>query len=236
MTFIIKEHRPGRWRIVVVVAILLWLFSVWLMHQYGWDQAIDKFDYEFERNKSLQEKLSSATAANREMHAKIAILERTAQVDREAKVELARNIKLLQGKVAKLREDVSFYKSIVSPEKGHAGIGVYSFKVMDAGENLYHFKMVLTQAGKSASLAEGSVGITIAGILNGQEKHLRLSEIQVSKRKGLSYKFHYFEELGGSLRFPQGFSPRVVTIKLKRRKGSKIKNPVKQLDWINVRA
>ncbi len=235
MAFIIKEHRPGRFRALAIVNAVLWGVSVVLVYQYGMSSGVQRYDEEQKKTRLLHDQLDQTTQVGRDMQARISILERTAQVDREAKIELARDVKAGQEEIARLREDVSFYKSIISPDKGRSGLSVYKFTTMPAGKDLYHFKMILTQAGKNDNLAEGGVNITVHGILNNQEKALKLSEIRVSKKKPITYKFHYYQEISGSLRFPEGFQPRDVVVTLKRKKGHVIKNPVKRFDWHKTR-
>ncbi len=235
MAFIIKEHRPGRSVLLITVLALLWVVSVWLVYQYGWDKAVRLLDHEFEKSRPLHERLTDVIGANRGLRARIAVLERTAQVDREAKVELVQEIKELQGQAAELREEIAFYKLIISPGNGKDGLSVYSLEIMPASKNLYHFKVILTQVGKSSNLAEGEVDMTIEGIFKGQAKRLRLSDIQVPKDRKSTYKFQYFQELTGSLELPEGFIPREVVVKLTRNKGDEIENPVERFDWLKVR-
>lgn len=236
MTFTIKEHRPGRTRLLAVGLIVLWFLSMVLVHQYGFHTGIKIFDGELDKNYWYQKQLEEATQAGRDMQAQIAILDKTAQVDRQAKIELANNIKSLQNDVVRLREDVSFYKSIISPEKGHSGLNVYKFTTIPAGENLYHFKMILTQAGKSGSLAQGSVGIAVRGIMHNREETLELPEVRVSKNDPITYKFHYYQEISGSLRLPEGFQPQDIIVTLTSNKRHKTKHSVKKIDWQETRA
>ena len=82
------------------------------------------------------------------------------------------------------------------------------------GEGLFHFKLILTQRGKNDRLIEGSIKVLFKGVLDGSEKVLELSEVQTADGAELYYKFRYFQELGGSFRFPKGYQPRTVVIKL----------------------
>jgi hypothetical protein len=156
-------------------------------------------------------------------------------VDREAKEELARDLNDLQELQADLREEISFYKSIITPPKGKDGLGVYSLKVMPLEGNMYHFKIVLTQSGKSDSLAQGVVEMRLKGILNGKEKELALKDIRVADTPKLGYKFRYFEELSGSFSLPEGYEPREVTVNLKPSKGKQKTIQDNTFDWLNVR-
>lgn len=235
MAFVIKEHRPGRLVLLVTVLALLWALSAWSAYQYGWNKAANLFDSEIKKSRPLQARLTDSIRKNREIQARVAVLERTAQVDRKAKVELAQEIKELQGQAAELREEIAFYKSIISPANGKNGLDIYSLEIMPASRNLYHFKVILIQMGRSDSLAQGVVDMTIEGVFNGQVESLGLSDIQVSQDQKLTYEFQYFQELTGSLRLPEEFVPREVIVELTRNEGDKAENPVKRFDWSDVR-
>ncbi len=235
MAFVIKEHRPGRLALLTTILVLVWALSVWSAYQYGLIEATGLFASEVEKSRLLSTRLTNATAKNRELRAQIAVLERTAQVDREAKTELVQEIRDLQEQAAELREEIAFYKSIISPADGKNGLDVYNLEIMSAAQNLYHFKMILTQVGKSDSPAEGVVNMTIEGVLNGQAKSLGLSDVQVSKDPKLAYEFQYFQELSGSLELSEEFVPREVIVELTSNEGDKIENLVKRFDWLDVR-
>ena len=235
MAFVIKEHHPGRLAVRTILLLLLWATCVWSAYHYGWNEAAHLFDHEFQKSKPLYDRLKDVVGKNRDLQARMAIFERTAQVNREAKAGLVQEIRDLQQQAAELREEISFYKLIISPENSSKGLGVYSLRVTPAAENLYHFKMILTQAGESDTLAEGDVDMTIKGVLNGQAEHLRLSDIQVPEDKALTYRFQYFQELTGSLQLPEEFVPREVVVELTQNGDDEIENPVKRFDWLNVR-
>ncbi|MCW8964358.1 MAG: OmpH family outer membrane protein [Gammaproteobacteria bacterium] len=235
MAFIIKEHRPGRWRIILAVVVSLWVASAWLAYETGWSQSNHDFSQAESRQKKLQKELDEFRALNDELQARVSRLQRTAQVDREAKVELAKEVKNFQDQQAELREELSFYKGIISPDEGDAGLRIYSLSIMQAEGSLYHYKLVLTQSGKNDSLAKGGVKITIQGISEEKEKNLDLNEIQLAESGQLSYKFRYFQELSGSFRLPEHYIPREVSVRLTPRSGKVSNKLVRTFDWHEVR-
>ena len=235
MTFVIKEHRPGRWRLLVLVIAALWLGSAWVAYEAGWYYA--NFDREaaFDRQIALEGELSQLQAEKDRLETEVSILQRSAQVDREAKIELAKDMKDLQDLQADLREEITFYKGIISPPKGKVGLGIYSLAVYPGDNQIYHYKIVLTQSGKSDNLVQGKVLVRFQGVLNDSEKELNLREISVADKPQLSYKFKYFEELSGSFRLPENYMPRAVVISLLPSAGKSRNKPVRTFDWQQVR-
>jgi hypothetical protein len=235
MAFVIKEHRPGRWRVIVGVAVSLWIASGWFAYEFGWYQSNHDRDEAESREKGLLGELAALRGTNSELQTQVSILQRSAQVDRQAKVELAKDVKKLQDLQAELREETSFYKSIISPDKGKAGLGIYSLLVVPVEDRMYHYKLILTQSGKSDSLAKGGVKVVLKGILQGKEKNLDLGKINIADSPKLSYKFRYFQELSGSFLLPEDYSPREIAVRLVPDSGKKSNKTVKTFDWQKVR-
>ena len=235
MAFIIREHRPGRWRTILAVVIGLWFASGWLAYETGWNQSGSDYSQAVAEKQALQEELGKFQALNSELQASVSRLQRTAQVDREAKVELAKEVKNFQDQQAELREELSFYQGIISPEEGKSGLRIYNLSVIQAEGSLYHYKLVLTQSGKNDNLVIGGAKITIQGILQEKEKNLDLGKIQVAGSGQLSYKFRYFQELSGSFHLPEHYNPREITVRLTPHSGKNSNKPVRTFDWQEAR-
>ena len=235
MAFVIKEHRPGRWRLAVLIVIMLWLVSAWLAYRHGLNESNYDSLQADTRQAALEKEVQKQLTVNEALRSQVSILKRTAQVDREAKTELARDLKELQDLQTELREEISFYKSILTPAKGKDGLDIYSLDVAALDEHVYHFKIVLTQSGKSDSVTEGEVKMHLKGVLKGKEKQLAFEDIRVAGSPKLSYKFRYFEELSGSFSLPEGYVPREVVVSLKPQADKRGNIPLKTFDWLNVR-
>ena len=235
MAFVIKEHRPGRWRVVIAIVVGLWMASGWFAYKLGWYQSDHDHEEALSGEIGLRDELTRVKGANSQLQTEMSILQRSAQVDRQAKVELAKNVKNLQDLQAELREEITFYKSIISPAKGKAGLRVYSLLVVPVEDRMYHYKLVLTQSGKSDSLATGGVKVVLKGVLQGKEKNLDLGKINVADSPQLSYKFRYFQELSGSFSLPEGYSPREIVVRLIPGSRKTSNKPVKTFDWHKVR-
>jgi len=235
MAFVIKEHRPGKWRLVSGIVVIVWVASAWFAYQYGWNQSNHNQQQAASVQEMLQGELKGLRISNSKLQAQVSGLQRSAQVDRQAKVELAVEIKNFQDLQAELREEISFYKSIISPDKGEMGLKVYSLAIVPAEDRLHHFKLVLTQGGKGDNVAKGRVKMLLKGTLQGKEKSLGFSKIQVAESPQLSYKFRYFQELSGSFSLPEGYSPREVTVRMVPNSGKNSNKPVRTFDWQTVR-
>lgn len=142
-------------------------------------------------------------------------LQRTADIDRKARQAVRGSLGSLQGKVTALQQRVVFYRSIVSPDSGDKSVNAYSFDVQPAGpEREYAFALTLIQTTHHQHRVRGDVRVLIKGMQDGQAKDVSLERIMVGKHARLRFSFHYFQELDGKLKLPEGFKPESVAVKV----------------------
>ncbi len=157
---------------------------------------------------SLEEALSRVREQN-------ALLERTAQVERETYQKLKPSVTYLQDQVAALKAEVAFYQTVGSSPAGQHGIRIGSFEAVPAGDgNSYHYRMVLAQVMSHDSVVEGSYSLVVQGLLDGAKKRLPMERIHRTKAPNLPFSFKYFESLEGELDFPSEFIPARVIVKI----------------------
>ncbi|MDH5378667.1 MAG: hypothetical protein OEX00_10115, partial [Gammaproteobacteria bacterium] len=161
---------------------------------------------------------------------KVALLDRSKQVDQQAYTQVDDTIKKLQEEILELREEVGFYRGIVSPEESSSGLRVERFKVdQTSNDRLYRYKLVITQVLKNHRMARGEAKITIEGLQGGEPRELSLSSVSTDKKGSLRYRFKYFQKFEGDLMLPDGFSPRSVMVSLDGM--GKNKNIEKTFQW-----
>jgi hypothetical protein len=163
-----------------------------------------------------------------------AVLDRSTSIDRQAYQNVDTSLKGLQNEILELKEQVAFYRGILSPKETASGLDLTSleFNAID-NHNSYRFKLVLAQLKNNQRLIRGKATIIIRGIVNGEQKQLNLADISAGKLKNLKLHFKYFQTLEGDIVFPEGFMPSSVFVDLQPvGKGtSRIK---KSFDWTDI--
>jgi hypothetical protein len=161
---------------------------------------------------------------------KNAVLERSAQIEREAYKQLERTVSGLQDEILELKEELAFYRGIVSPGDASKGLEIQSFELSRRGQhNPLHYKLVLTQVLNNSQVASGTVAVGIEGQQEGETREYQLS--QLSEEEGeLRFRFKYFQILEGELHLPEGFTPSKVNITVKPRTKSH-KRLSQSVDW-----
>jgi len=144
-----------------------------------------------------------------------AVLQRAAQIERKAYNELDRTLKILQAEILEHKEELAFYRGIVSPKDSSSGLYLQNFFLSQNGDTRsYRYKVVLTQVLKNSRLISGKVKLQFDGLLDGESKILDLKAITAKKVRDLNYRFKYFQNVEGVVDFPEGFSLLRVKIQI----------------------
>mgnify|MGYP001817860284 CR=1 FL=1 len=210
----VKPHNPWKTRVLLLLGLLAISVGGWSLFDYGrykagYDSA--EFDLEQLRLVALVDELSGEIYHLREQRAQ---LERAAQIERKAYNELDTNLKVLQGEILELKEELAFYRGIVSPRDASRGLHLQRFSLEANGLRSYRYTVVLTQVLKNDRLARGRVKLYVEGLQNNEPKTLDLSALSQKPVKELSYRFKYFQNLEGDLELPRGFRPTRATAQI----------------------
>lgn len=215
MNLVVKAHRPWKSKFIWGIVILVLLISGWTLFDYGrYLAGYDSRDTDNEISALLdiQKHLEKRIESLREDKA---VLERAAQIERKAYNELDTTLKVLQAEILEHKEELAFYRGIVSPKDSSSGLYLQNFFLSQNGDTRsYRYKVVLTQVLKNSRLINGKVKLRFDGLLDGESKILDLKEVTAKKVKDLNYRFKYFQNVKGVVEFPEGFSLLRVNIQI----------------------
>ncbi len=201
---VVRTQRPARrWRWAVMVA-LLWLASLagamalqhWLV---GVGEHMNATHAQQDRDAWLQ---------------KIAIAERAEQVARAANADLQQSLRDRQEEIAGLRADLAFYSKLTDGRSKPEGLAVHGVR-MTVGDtpHVYNFTVTLTQTLKSGQVASGHVRLSVDGIRAGKLATLAWTDLAPNQdAAGLPFSFKYFQQVGGTVMLPAGFTPNRVHV------------------------
>ena len=183
---IIRQRQPWRIKLVIGAIVFSFIAGAWIIFDYGRYRAgFDRISVKENTAKfeNTIDGLNQEIIAQRE---KIARLESAIQVDSHANTEVRENLETLQQDILELREELQFYRSIVSPGKGRAGIHIHNFKISPGEEeNSYYYNFTLLHIQgpkKHHRQARGVVNLHIEGLQKGLTRKLAMKELTVPKR------------------------------------------------------
>lgn len=149
----------------------------------------------------------------------VALLETHRDIDREAYMDVEVSLVALQAKIQEQTDAIAFYRGIVSPSDGAAGLRVQNLRLTRAkSERAYNVRLVLVQALKHDRRVSGNVGLVVEGMQDGNETTYALSQLLSDKSdSSWAFSFRYFQDFDREIVLPDGFTPERIKIEVRSR-------------------
>ena len=231
---IIKSPRPGRNAAVIIIFMLVYLGSCYGAFYYGHERSgIDSHALQAAYD-NIQQQFNESSQENAKLREDVAAMKQSAAIDKRAYNDVDGSLKSMQKEVLELKQQVAFYRGIVSPTQGAAGLNITSFKLNKLGEDAgYHFKLVLTQVKQNTRIIRGKASILIDGLDNGRPMQLDIASLTGKSKPDLELRFKYFQTIEGDMVLPNGFVPSSILVDLKASGGDQ--NTIKRtFNWLDV--
>lgn len=216
--FVIRQHPTWRRRAVLIGAVLGSVLALYLMYEWGrFEGGYSKFA-EIQQRREVSAKLTALQEENDRLRAEIASAELARNVDTKAYADVEKNLADLQAQVLKHREQLTFYRGIVSPEDGIGGLRIQRFQVLPNGANQhYRLRLVLVQSMRQETVVSGAVVVQIEGVQDNRPVQLALPQAGATTRADgqLPFQFRYFQNLEQDIVLPEGFEPRAVNVEVR---------------------
>lgn len=217
-----KPKRPGLRIALVAAATALAVMVAWglfTIAQRAFEDDVERnrrdIDGLLEVRKSLTQQLRTAQGENKELRDELAFLRQTQQVESEATGLLRAELSELQRDIIELREQLAFYRGIVSPDVVKAGVRVHSLKLAPTGAGpRYRYELVLVQAVRRQSSAAGHYELVVEGVRDGKPLTVNWGQLRDGGDAVRRYGFQYFQEFDGMLLLPLGFKPQRIRVQL----------------------
>jgi hypothetical protein len=211
---VVRSHAPKRRAVLLGAAVLLALAVLYAAFELG------RYDAGFRVVDSVRGALSASArirsleAENEKQRSQLEAAEVARRVDREGYKQVERSLGDMQSQIARLNQDLSFYRGLVQPDSV-IHVKVQQMQIVpETGSGQYHLKFVLMQTGKPDKEVAGSALITIDGLQQGKPSSVTLGQIASSRRVSLAYSFRYFQDYDEPIQLPQGFEPTRVGIEI----------------------
>jgi hypothetical protein len=230
---VVKPHRPWKDAVLYGSVAVAVGSALWATFEYGrWRAGFDHVEAARAQARLVGE-LRDAERLNGALRDRVALLERSSEIDETARAQVQGSLSELQDQILELREELAFYRGIVSPEDAGTGLRIQSLKLTQGPQDrMYHYRLVLIQSIKHEQRATGSVELVVHGARAGQPVRLGLRELGEFGKTPLAYSFRYFQDFEGDLLLPDGFVPGRVEVALAPRGGGEAVR--KSFDWSTI--
>lgn len=225
---VVRYQSAWRRRGLVIVGALGGLLLLYVIYEWGrFAGGYSKFA-EVQRRRELTEQIEALEQQNEKLRGDIAKAELARNVDNKSYGVVEKNLEDLQAQVLKQREELTFYRGIVSPEDGIGGLRIQGFQIQSGGaERHYRLLLVLQQSMREDATVSGSVNIQIEGVRANRPEQLGLSQLTATARADgqLPFKFRYFQKFEQDVVLPDGFEPRAVNVEVR---STRLGTPVRE--------
>lgn len=162
----------------------------------------------------------------------VALLETHRDIDREAYKDVEISLMALQEKIQEQTNAISFYRGIVSPADGAAGLRVQDLKLTRGdAERTYNIRLVLVQSLQHDRKVSGDVTLSIEGDESGSAVTYSYTQLLPEQSSASwPFSFRYFQDFDRKIVLPDGFTPEKITIAV-RSKTRSIASIEKSYSW-----
>jgi hypothetical protein len=218
---VVRYHSPWRRRSVMIGAMLVAMIVLYGIYEWGrFHGGYSKFA-EVQQRRELSSKIEALEDANAKLRVEVAAAQLARDVDKKSYADVEKNLADLQAQVLKHREELTFYRGIVSPEDGIGGLRIQRFQVLAGGvDNHYRLRLVLVQSMRQDAVVSGSVSIQIEGVRDNKPVQLMLTEAGGETRADgqVPFQFRYFQNLEQKIALPEDFEPKAVNVEVRSAK------------------
>jgi hypothetical protein len=141
------------------------------------------------------------------------------RIDRESYKQVQSSVGDMQSQIARLTQDLSFYRGLVQPDS-LVHVKVQQMQIVPVSAGRYQLKFVLMQTGKPDNTVWGTMAIAVQGLTGGKPQTLKFADVSVDRRPGLAYSFRYFEDYDEAVQLPPAFEPSRIDVELYAAKDS----------------
>ena len=208
---VIKPRYSPRIKLLLTVILAVALLALaGLIYNYGLNRAGFERESAEQAQRALQEDIRQLREKNQELQESLARAQRTVQMDQAAYQDLDKSLKVSAQEIVKLREELNFYRNIISPVDKKTGLRIQNLAIEPIGtSNQFRYKLVLIQALKHESTVHGRASFEISGIQVGEDAVVR---VPAANERPIPVNFKYFQDIEGKLELPRNFQPKRIKV------------------------
>lgn len=209
----IKNHLPWPLR-AVFIAIVLGLggaIALWTYDQgrnfTGFKPAVTKEQYA-----DLQNQLESVRKERDRFQATVNAADSQRNIEHALQAQLSEQIKGLQAENSRLKDDLSFFESLLPTDKGMQGVTIRRFRVEMIEPTQLHYQILIMQGGRHIPDFAGNYQLVLTLVEKGKSAMMTFPKSGATDKFTLS--FPHYQRVEGMLTIPEGVIVKSVQVKI----------------------
>lgn len=214
-------HTHSRGRVIAGRALVAALIAVgaYLIFEFGRIQADYNIVDAAKERQAYENRIDDLNDRIMALNEEVVLLETHREIDREAYRDVEASLTSLQAKIQEQSDAISFYRGIVSPADGTAGLKVQDLRLTRANdERAYNVRLVLVQSLQHDRRVTGDVDFVVRGLQNGAETEYTYADLHAEDSDtDWAFGFRYFQDFDREIVLPDGFTPETIRIEVRSR-------------------
>jgi len=202
----VRTHVPWYWRWLGYILLGAIVFGIgWTTYDYGMEFAGFRQSEAARSLARLDDEIRQREAEIRELRSKVATSERQMQIERATYGDLERQVKMLTGENAALREDLAFFQSLMVAGGKEGAISVNRFRVHPEvlpGE--YRYRLLLVQTGQRVKEFQGTLQFVLNVEQDDRKFVVTLPPDGEKNAKEFQVNFKFFHRVEGTFKVAPG--------------------------------
>ena len=184
-----------------------------------------------QENKILRKQVESLEVEKIDFQRKVLMMESSSKIDRFVVDDSQKRMQALDAEVAKLKDELAFYRKIIEPTVNNAALVIPTLRVFKNPE--LSFRLGLSKGANTKGYIKGKAYFTFKGTVNGENQSVELADVDAQQQPAIDFQFKRFQLLSATMKWPEGFKPESVELRLIL-KGTRAKEIKKSWQWSEV--
>lgn len=229
--YLVRRHNPVRAWMLYILGVVLLLTALWGAFEHGRRKAGNDYAAQLKQIQILNGRIAELEGKNVDLLQSSVALERASQIDVKARQEVAQKLEKVNEEMLELKEELVFYRSLLSPSEQDPELRIQSFQLIgDIKSQQYSYKLVLAQLRKHDKFAYGTVNLYLQGTdADNKVRNYQFKDLSDDKKE-VQFNFKYFQNIEGSLTLPENFKPEEIRINVVP-KGRNLQSLEQAYEW-----
>ena len=155
---------------------------------------------------SLEHRVKVLEQERDELISKVNATDSEISIERAGQQPLRDQIKTLESENTALKEDLSFFESLLPANTGAMGISIQRIKLESLAPNQIRYRMLVMQGGAGKSYFTGNLQLIVTVLQNGRNAGITFPADKSVDVEKYRINFKHYQRLEGVLTLPEGTS------------------------------
>ncbi len=159
---------------------------------------------------NTKEQVEKLTAERDRLSTTVNAAESQLNMERAAQKQLAVQLRNLEADNIRLKEDLTFFESLLPNAIGPQGVSIRRLKIDQVAPNQIRYRLLVMQGGKGDQQFVGNLQLAVTTLQNGKNAMMTFPEMNPSEQAKFKLGFKHYQRIEGVLTLPEGVSAKLV--------------------------